>query len=263
MPITSVRIWSQRILGLYLTYHFLSLAPYAAEMFGATSWLTEENLPNKVFGFPFVLKSDAAISAYLVTLALSAGMLIWNRWTHLFSVYIWLGFIGLVSRNPFYYELTIDYLGWLCLSVAVLHWVKDSDYFFFQRAAWFVLGVGYLASGISKLESPHWTSGDAMSLFYASDILTRFQWLQLNEAASKTIGWSVILIEILFLPAIFHSSMRKGAWAASVLMHLGIATTTQLTEISLAMLVFHLFLFESSWIEDTKWLKKKTDAVNF
>lgn len=262
MSIASVRKWSQRALGLYLTYHFFSLIPYAAEMFGLSSWLTVDHLPKFRFGIFAFVGSDAFATSYLLTLAIASILVTCNRLTTAAALYIWFGFVGLVSRNPFYYELTVDYLGWLCLALAVLPRIKDSEFPLFQRAAWVVLGFSYLASGVSKLGSPVWRSGDAIHQFYSSDILARFPVFTMNDSVSATIGWSTIALELLFLPAVFFRNTRMIAWSSSVLMHLGLAMTSQLTEISLAMLVFHLFLFEETWLEDVKWLKKKISAAN-
>lgn len=244
-------------LGLYLAYHFLSLIPHAGEMFGAFSWL------NANAGFPSFMRTDGLTIFYLLTLAASGFLIGINRWLVGASLYAWVGMVSLLARNPFYYELTLDYLGWLCLAQVVLRWIDERDFEYFQIGGWILLGVTYLASGISKLDSIAWRTGDAISYFYSSDIISRFPPVELGHTLSSVLSWGTVGIEVLFLPAILMPRARPWAWTISMLMHIALALTTQLTEISLAMIVFHLFLFDMRWFEDAKWLKKKMNVASF
>ena len=67
--------------------------------------------------------------------------------------------------------------------------------------------------------------------------------------------WGVVIAEISFLPLCFSRRGRFIAWSIMVFMHLGIMMVISFADLSIGMLMIHLFTF------DQRWLGKKKSKV--
>ena len=90
-------------------------------------------------------------------------------------------------------------------------------------SAWFFLAAGYSARAIHTLSAIRWADGGAMT--YLS-----------------------LVLEVCFLPAaLFHRS-RGWMWLAMVGMHIAILSLVGFSDLTLGVLMMHLFAFDARWL---------------
>lgn len=224
------------ILGGWLTYHFLSLAPYSKEIF------SEEH-------FLYVIS----------TACLAAVLLAANFARRIMALYLYGALVFLIYSNKFYYDIDLDYLGWLLLASVFVTESKDGKHevpAILFWGAWAVLGFSYTLSGISKFSDQRWQDGSAISLIMnpaVSRVYTEFYKTELMQVIFRFSTWFVLLAETLFLPMICYNKTRRIAFWSMTLVQIGIALMTIVSELNIAALLFHLFVFENrKTLIDTK-----------
>jgi len=254
------------LFGVYLAGYLLTVLPYAAELFGAHSfWVTA---PRGGFAFrqvfPSILDSDAvamhasAFIGVLVGLSLSFALGIGRRFA---AVLLWYGLTCLVNRSPGILNPSHAFIGWLCLASAIVpagepwrvgrrrpSWAMPPALFW---GAWWVLALGYSASGFAKLKSAGWLDGTAMALTldmaYARHGWARAALLAAPGVVLRLCTWSVLGIEIGFALLALFPRTRRFAWYAAVLMHCALLVLFDFWELSVGMLLFHVFTFDDRW----------------
>lgn len=250
-------------LGGYLVFHFVSLVPYAGELFSERGMLPDAaQLPSAPF-FPNPLASASSafatgfvIALALLSLALLAG--VHRRWV---AIPLWFGWACLFNRNPFIANPSIPYVGFLLLACAIIpnesllrpplppadrNWSIPRPLYL---GAWLLLGIGYTLSGLHKLGSPSWRDGTALrhvlELPLARDTWLRTALLSLPEWAFAGMTWSALAAEITALPLFLFRATRRYAWAGLIGMQLGILCLLDFADLTAGMLLFHAFLFEA------------------
>jgi predicted DCC family thiol-disulfide oxidoreductase YuxK len=122
--------------------------------------------------------------------------------------------------------------------------------------AWILLAVGYTFSGVIKLGSPSWIDGSALQHLLENPLarpgFIRDIMLSLPDGILSTMTWGVLLLEVSFLPMVFFKKTRFWVWSLMLLMHLGIMTTVDFADLSLGMVMVHLFTFQRSWLPFSK-----------
>lgn len=217
---------------------------------------SQDELGFRVFLFSLTL---AAVMMLILAVAKATGKVL-NRLNVGLPIFLWIGIVTLSIQYPYYYDINLEYVGWLLLATSVLNAAPASELnevnSFAKKIAWLVLGVGYFASGIGKLLFSPWQTGDALFLFYSSEILARFQFTAGLPGPVLTFAtWLAVLAETGFLFSFFDRRARAIAWVLMSSLHLALAITSQLTEISLAVLIFHLFVFDQAWLNRDTWQK--------
>jgi len=250
------------VLCAFLAGHFLSLLPYAAEIYSS-----EGMYPSEVRSpFPSllgILDSKLQVEAFFVVSVLASCLFAAGIHRRICAVLLWYGWACLTNRVPFLYIPSEGLVGWLLLLSAAIpsgerwsvrprpkpEWALPPAYLF---AVWIVLGAGYLASGIDKLASPSWQQGTAVRSVLMSPIA---RWELLAEAAAEAplwfvqaMSWSVVAAEVSFIGFIWHRWTRPIGWLALGLMHVGIRFTLYLHTISDPFLIAHLLIFDPRWI---------------
>ena len=216
-------------LGSYLTVHFAQLFPYAEELFGA--------------GAPSLAIAATALSV-LLTLDIgrrTCSLLLWMAWAAFFN-------LNYLISNP-----GLPYVGLLLLLSAATPG-KGNDVKLSPVAFWgatFLLAAGYTFSGILKLGSPSWIDGTAL-LRVAENPLARpgaFQefFVSLPLPLLKLMTWGSLALEIAALPMLLHQRTRAISWICLVGMHLGIICLMDFADLTLGMLLIHLFVFDRRW----------------
>jgi hypothetical protein len=249
-------------LGGYLLVHFVSLVPYAEELFSRNGMLPDAALLPSARFFPnplanagpgFALGFLAALS--LLSLALLAG--VYRRWV---AIPLWFGWACLFNRNPFIANPSIPYVGFLLLACAVIPNeatlrpalpVAERDWSIprpLNSGAWLLLGLGYTLSGVHKLGSPSWRDGTALrhvlELPLARDTWLRTVLLTLPEGAFAAMTWGALAAEITALPLFLSRVTRRFAWVGLIGMQLGILCLLDFADLTAGMLLFHAFVFE-------------------
>ncbi|MGC4072492.1 MAG: DCC1-like thiol-disulfide oxidoreductase family protein [Nibricoccus sp.] len=256
------------VFGAYLTWHFAALAPYAAELFSDRGVLADPRV-NATYGiFPNPLAwwgSPAFATGFVALLAIAAALLAvgWRR--RMVSVVLWFGWAALFNRNNLIANPSIPYVGLILLFLAIVpdgepwRWrgktVKPSEWFMpamVYWGAWLLMAGGYTFSGIVKLWSPSWVDGTAFHHLIDNPLarpgVVRDLFLGFPAWVHAVFTWSVLAAEILFLPMSVHRWGRCVAWTGMLIMHAGIVLMVDFADLSLGMVMIHLFTFDPDWL---------------
>lgn len=258
------------LFGLYLTWHFACLLPYASELFGATG-IFGSNHPSPFRGAwpnPLFLSDWAPLAVSMVGLGvLSSLFLTIGRLRRSSAIYLWFLSTCLFTANPLIANPSLGYTGLLLLLTAL---TPSGEAFILKKpsqpnwnmpymipiTAWILLSVGYTFSGFMKLDSPSWIDGSALKLVLENPLarpnFLRDLLLQLPEFALSLLTWSTLLLELLFLPLALYKKTRPWAWLAMIGMHLGIMLVIDFADLSIGMLMVHLFTYQPSWFTSKK-----------
>ena len=241
------------IFGAYLFIHFSMLLPWGSELFSNRGMLPEASLSPLVYVFPNILAwLDAPpFVAALLLVALVASLLFAigakDRWAALLLWYIWACLYG---RNPLISNPSLPFVGWLLLAHACLparpygSWARrgDPDPGAGWRmpaplfaAAWILMSLSYAYSGYTKLISPGW-----------------LHQLALPDPALRLATWSALALELGFAPLALFRRLRPLLWMALLGMHLGLALLIDFADLSLGMVILHLFTFNPDWVRPAR-----------
>src|SRR5262249_22846575 len=116
------------------------------------------------------------------------------------------------------------------------------------RVLWIVTGAAYTYSGCAKLASPSWIGGRSISLLLASPLARDAALVDAARGmpgvllSGVTLG--VLVLELAYLPLALWPRARPLLWGATMAMHVGIAATMNIADISIGMLAFHAMLFD-------------------
>jgi hypothetical protein len=249
-------------LGLYLASHFAALIPHARNLYGPLGMLP----PELAAPFPSVLGhlgSDTALTVFLTSLVLLAGIHAVGIERRVTAVLLWYGWTCLLSRSP-HLSLPHDgYVGWLLLAISLapghepLRVGRSFRTFGLPSklfwGAWLVVAAAYSVSGIFKLASPSWRSGEALR-FVLESPFARLGWprdalLAAPPWVLQAATWGALWLEVLYVPLCLTRWTRCAAWVAMVGMHLGTLFLLDIASVSVAMLIVHLFIMDTTWFQ--------------
>lgn len=265
--------------GAYLATHFAQLIPWGPELFSREGTLGDAALSPLYGVFPNVLlgrDSPAFVTVVLVSLVALSVLFALGLRRRLAAVALWYGWACLFNRNPLISNPSIAYVGLLLLLSTLVpareRWrvgARRADRggggggggdaseqpFEFPAwvliAAWTLMAVGYTYSGIVKLLSPSWLDGTAiwhvLNNPLARDGWVRNAMLGLPMPMFRAFTWSALALELSFLPLAIWSRTRPFVWLAMAGMHIGIVLLVSFADLSIGMLMLHLFTFDSAW----------------
>ncbi len=255
------------VFGGYLAVHFLMQLPNAAELFSNEGVLADPRLnplhglfpnPLDVWGSPaFVATFIAALAALSVAFSVGA----FRRTT---ALLLWFGWAALFNRNNLISNPSLPYVGLILLLCTLVppgeSWSiagngRPQNEWFFPAmvfwSAWLLMASGYTFSGLVKLQSPSWVDGTAFLHLLENPLarpgFCRDLLLKLGPPGIAALTWSILALEILFLPLCLFRKGRMFAWIAMVCMHLGILLVIDFADLSLGMVMIHLFTFDPAW----------------
>lgn len=201
------------------------------------------------------LKHPWEFQVFLTALLLCSVGLI-SKYFRVCALILWLGWMCLISRIPFYIPPpNIGYIGFFLL---VLTQVKPQQNNYtlptwFHHGLWIILGLSYSASGLGKIYSPSWQSGEALittlQASFSQDGWLSWMFIQSPGWLSKGLTYFVLLAELLFLPLVLFIPLRKYALAFMSLTHVGIVLLLNIDDIPLGLLTVHLFFIEEFWFK--------------
>lgn len=258
------------LLGAFLCVHFVSLLPYAAEVFAAGGAIADTSLSPLMGILPNPLAlydGGPAVIALIVTGALCGVLLAVGWFDRVAGVLAALVLAWLYQRNPLIANPSLPLLGWLLIlhafvpprpygSVAAIRaggadprWELPKHLYV---AAWVVLALAYTHSGYTKLFSPAWTDGQTIRLVLENP-LARDHWLRDIVLATPPIvlavlTWSVLFVELLFAPLVLFRPLRQGLWLAMLLAQLGFLCFLNFADLTFPMLLAHLVTFDPRWV---------------
>ena len=255
------------VFGVYLTAHFLHLAPWSGELFGADGVLPDPSL-NFSFGLlPNPLEHLGTTRFVTVFVACLAGLSVCftlGIFRRTVAVLLWFGWACLFNRNNLISNPGIPYVGLLLLLCAIVppgeplslmprfgkgRWRMPAAIFW---GAWLLLAAGYTYSGAWKLASPSWTDGTALQHLLMNP-LARPNWIRelllgLPDLYLQLLTWGALAGELLVLPLGLMRRGRPVAWCWMLAMHLGILLVIDFADLTLGMLMIHLFTFDPEWL---------------
>jgi hypothetical protein len=252
------------ILGIYLCIHFIPLIAYSGEVWGAHGLLPDARV-NLTYGvWPDVLShfNDLQIQILIIAMTVLSAVLASGYLRPIIALFLWMGWVALFNRNNFIGNPSLPFIGWLLLVCAVVpsgerRWFEKrtkSDFQFPNMlfvASWIIMAAAYTISGIDKLNAPGWCDGTAISHLIVNPLARNSELreilLQCPTWLLAMMTYSVLLIEIAFLPLALFNSTRKWIWLAMVLAHLGILVIVDFADLTLGMLMIHVFTFDPTW----------------
>lgn len=239
------------VFGSYLVLHFAQLVPYADELFGMHGLLADPSL-NPLHGlFPNPLARWDIATEWCVALIVLAISFAFGFHQRTCALLLWFGSTALFHRNNLTANPSLAYLGLLLVFCALLP--RDGKVpRSFLLCAWVLLAAGYTFSGITKLDSPSWIDGSALTRLMdtplARDWPPRLWFLALPQWITQMLTWSTLALELLYLPLCFFATGRKWTWLAMAAIHLGILLLVDFADLTLGMLMMHLFVFDPRWL---------------
>ena len=249
----------QFIFGLYLTYHFMGLnqEPYLEETFGCNMPYDVSLSPTYIFpNIINIVNKTIGMSSYLYFLTFCSISFMFGTSlikfipSQLTAGSMWLGWVSLLNRNPLISNPGIPYVGWLLLVYTFYKHDQIPKRVFWL--SWFLMALGYTASGLHKLKCQSWLDGSAITHVLntplARDNFLRNFMLNLPVFVLKMITWSSLMLEILFLPLGVFYHTRFLFWCAYIMFHLGIVSVISFTDLTLGVLMIHFFTFDHNWL---------------
>ncbi len=259
------------LFGVYLFVHFGYLAAWAPELFSSAGMLPNASLSPLISAFPNILAiidTPGFTIGLSLTAAIAALFFAIGRFDRLAAIYMWLILASFLGRNPLITNPAIPYVGWMLLAHLLLprapygSWIArgrtdpDAGWRFppaLFLAAWAILGLSYSYSGYTKLLSPSWVSGENVA-YVLTNPLARDWWLRdLFLAAPpvllKGLTWFILAVELLFAPLSLSRRFRPWLWGAMLFVQAGFALLLNFPDLTLAMLLFHLFTFDPAWVK--------------
>ncbi len=258
------------LFGAYLFVHYAGLIPWGGELFSDLGALPEASA-SPLFGlFPNVLAisdSPAAVVMLLTIAAASSALLAAGRYDRSAAIGLWYVGACLVGRNPLIANPGLPYVGWLLLAHAFLRpapygawsargrvdpgggWrMADGIY----GSAWVVMALGYTYSGYTKLVSPSWLDGSALAHVLDNPLARpgpiRELLLTLPDVVLRLATWGSLTAELVFAPLALSRRLRPLLWSALLAMHLSLMLVIDFVDLSLGMVMLHLFTFDPRWV---------------
>lgn len=249
------------LFGIYLIWHFASLIPYGVELFSDAGILGGDGVNPFNGSWPnplFLEGSNHWITPWLVTAVIASVSFSLGFLRRSPALFLCFTMSCLFTANPLIANPSLGYIGMLLLICAAIP-PLTKDWKMPHMAcltAWILLATGYTFSGILKLSSPSWINGSALQHLLENPLarpgFMRDLILNLPDGFLSIMTWSVLLLEVSFLPLALFKKTRFWAWSLMLLMHLGIMTSVDFADLSLGMIVVHLFTFQRSWLPTRK-----------
>jgi predicted DCC family thiol-disulfide oxidoreductase YuxK len=267
------------IVGIYLFLHFVFLIPYAKELFSNEGVLSEPSLNFTYPFFPnilFIFDTPMFVTIFLMLLTFLSIVLMIGYKRRLVSLILWYGFACLFNRNNLINNPRLAFVGWILLVFTCLpsgeplsadeedcNWFMPKELF---CGAWIIMGLSYSISGYHKLGSPGWMNGDALRYLTEGPLARNYFFpdfiLKLPDWIIHPMTWSVLGLEVLFLPFILFKWGRITVWTLMVGMHLGILTLVDFADLTMGVLMIHVFTFDTAWFKE-KNIEAKEKIVFF
>lgn len=243
-------------LGIYLLVHFAQLVPWGPELFSSQGVLPVASL-SPLARLPNVLAvwdSPVFVTTLLVVAAATSLAFALGIHDRIAAVLLWYVWACLLGRNPLIANPAIPYVGWMLLAHACLP--READDAGLPReihvAAWVLLAIGYTYSGCTKLCSPSWLDGTAVARILDTPLARpgalREALLLLPSPLLKLATWGTLGVELAFAPLALMPRLRPYLWTAALALHLALIMLIDFADLSLGMVVFHLFTFDALWL---------------
>lgn len=254
------------LFGIYLFWHFAALVPWATETFSSAGVLPDAAASPLARLFPNVLAvfdPPWFVTGLVTVAAVSAIPFALGVADRAFGLFMFYALACLFGRNPLIANPSLPYVGWLLLAHSTLPPLGMGAGLFrsapagwrfspnLQGAAWLLLAAGYSYSGYTKLVSPSWLDGTALTRVLESPLarpgFVRETLLSLPSPLLSALCYGALALELLFLPLALIAPLRPYLWAAVLGMHLSLIGLIDFADLSFGMVLFHLFVADPDW----------------
>jgi len=257
------------IFGLYLLVHFLYLIPVAGELWSSAGFISDVKLNPSYGFFPnmlYVWSTPLAVTVFVSVMAMLSFFVMIGFYRRTASVLLWYGWACLFHQNNLILNPGIPMVGWLLLALALIpkgegwglskadkEWAMPSILFW---GAWIIAGVAYTISGLDKAMAPSWQDGSAITHLLnnplARDYFLRDFFLWMPEVFRQFLTWFTLVLEVVFGLLALFSKTRKWAWIMIMAMHFGILLIVDFPDLTLGVIMLHLFTFDARWFSIAK-----------
>ncbi len=265
------------LFGSFLAWHFLALIPYGTELFSNQGLISDASL-NPTFGiFPnplYLWDQPSHVLAFLilaVTASLTYALGIFRRTS---ALILWFIVTALFHRNNLTANPSLPYLGLILLLCTL---IPPGEKFSLRKenpdwemprfiipVASLLLALGYTFSGWTKLSSPSWIDGTAIAHVLQNPLarpgIIRDLLLNSPDVLLQLATWGALAAELLYLPLFLHRKSRPYIWFSLIGMHLSLIFLIDFADLSLGMLMIHLFTFDPKWLPAKGTVKLAFDA---
>lgn len=258
------------LFGLYLSVHFVRLMPWGHEVFSNAGVLPNASTSPLLRLFPNVLAlwdGPAFIAFVLILGALLAVVFVFGWHDRAVALALWYLWACLFGRNPLIGNPSLPFIGWLLLAHAVLPSAPYGSWAargrsdpggnwrmppFVFALAWALMAAGYTYSGYTKLVSPSWVDGSALFRVLQNPLarptLLRILVLTMPFGLLRIGTWGALGLELGFAPLALLRKARPLIWAAMVALHCSLVLLVNFADLTMGMLLLHLFTFDPQWI---------------
>ena len=257
------------VFGIYLLIHFLYLVPVAWELWSSAGFISDVKLNPSYGFFPnilYIIDTPLAVTLFVSILALLSFFVMIGFYRRTASLLLWYGWACLFHQNNLILNPGLPMVGWLLLTLALIPkgeglGVENEDKAWYMPpilfwGAWIILGVSYTISGLDKAMAPSWQDGSAITHLLnnplARDYFLRDFFLWLPEVMRQGLTWFTLALEIGFGILALFSKTRLWAWCMIMLMHLGILLIVDFPDLTLGVIMLHLFTFDARWFKVEK-----------
>ncbi|MBT8348119.1 MAG: DUF393 domain-containing protein [Sulfurovum sp.] len=254
------------IFGLYLLIHFLYLIPVSGEIWSNSGLISDVKFNLTYGAFPNILylfNSTMAVTFFVSVMALLSFFVMIGFFRRTSALLLWYGWACLFHQNNLILNPGLPMVGWLFLALALIpkgegwgvekideSWAMPPILYW---GAWVIVGVSYTISGIDKAMAPSWIDGSAINHLLnnplARDYFIRDLLLSTPELFRQILTWSALVLEIGFALLVIFSKTRMYAWFMIIAMHLGILIIVDFPDLTLGVIMIHLFTFDASWFK--------------
>jgi hypothetical protein len=267
------------LFGLYLLVHFVQLFSWTSEVFSSAGMLPD-GTASPVIGlcpyFPNVLAywdSPTFARAFLVVAVGLSVLFAVGWWDRACALGLWYVWACLFGRNPLISNPSLPYIGWLLLAHVFLPSAPYGSLAAWRRAdqgrdwrmpsaifavGWILMALGYTYSGYTKLVSPSWLDGTAVAHVLDNPLARpgtlREALVSLPDWLLHLATWGVLALELTFAPLALVPRLRPWLWLTMLLMHLSLIGLIDFADLSLGMVILHLFTFNPGWIKTRPFL---------
>ena len=222
----------------------------------------------RIFPNVFALYDAPAFVTLIIALAAAASLMLIVGWQdRIAAIAMWYVLACLFGRNPLIGNPSLPYVGLLLLAHACLprapygSWERrnqpdPSNLWRLPQAiyvvVWILMALGYSYSGLTKLTSPSWMDGTATERILNNPLaragVVRDLMLSMPDRLLKLITWIGLALELGFAPLALVRRVRPVVWALMLTMHMGLIVLMDFADLSLGMVMLHLFTFDPGWI---------------
>jgi predicted DCC family thiol-disulfide oxidoreductase YuxK len=259
------------LFGFYLLIHFNQLIPYGGELFSRSGVLPDASASPFIKIFPNILgiwDSPLAVTLLLVLASLACLFFTVGSYDRAAALFLWYVWACLFGRNPLISNPSLPYVGWMLLAHGFIPSAPYGAWKALGRVdpagdwkmpegiygvAWILLALGYSYSGYTKLVSPSWVNGTALERVFNNPLarpgFIHDLVLQCPHVILRLATWGALGLELSFTLLVLVSRLRPFAWLAMLVMHFSLMVFISFADLSLGMVMIHLFTFNPDWVK--------------